>query len=132
MGLAGSEQLDAGGRDVDVLRGHHVAGDLAVAATGTEVDAAAEAADVAGHLRHLGTVVLVLLAVPTGELLGIGNLHRTDGLALRGVGVAQRVLAAADAQVTGRVDPHILLGHDIGRRQGDVTLAGGHAYTTTH
>ena len=37
----GREQLDAGGRDVDVLRGHHVAGNLAVAATGTGVDAAA-------------------------------------------------------------------------------------------
>ena len=85
-----------------------------------------------GHLRHLGTVVLVLLPVPAGELPGIGNLHRTDGLALRGVGIAQRVLATADAQVTGRVDPHILLGHDIGRRQGDVALTGGHAYTARH
>ena len=130
--LIGSEQFDAGGRDVDFLRGHRVAGNLAVAATGTEVDAAAQAADVAGHLRHLGAVILVLLAVPTGELLGIGDLHRTDGLALRGVGIAQRVLAAADAQVTGRVDAHILLGHDIGRGQADVALTGGHAYTAPH
>ena len=64
-----------------------------------------------GHLRDLGVVVLVLLPVPAGELLGIGNLHRTDGLALRGIGIAQCVLATADAQVTGRVDAHILLGH---------------------
>ena len=81
----------------------------------------------------------MLLAVPTGELLGIGNLHRTDGLALRGIGIAQCVLAAADAQVTGRVDAHILLGHDIGRGQhdigrgqADVALTGDHAHTGTH
>lgn len=70
----------------------------------------------------------MLLAVPAGELLGIRYLYRADRLAVRRIGVADRILPAADQQITGRTDADVLFGGDVGCGQADVALGGGHTH----
>ncbi|KAG0922632.1 hypothetical protein G6F32_014580 [Rhizopus arrhizus] len=74
----------------------------------------------------------MLLAMPAGELLGIGDLHSADRLAVRAVGIADRVLPATDRQVTRSADVDVFLGRDVGGGQADITLGGGHAHASTH
>lgn len=47
-------------------------GGLGVGAARRQADVAAQAAHAAGHLRHRGVVVAVLLGVIAGETLGVG------------------------------------------------------------
>jgi len=75
---------------------------------------------VAHHLRSLRTVIIMLLAVPAGKLLEVGNPARAARLALRGVGigvgvgVAHRIQPDADGQVGRGMDVHVSLGVNVG------------------
>lgn len=74
----------------------------------------------------------MLLAVPAGELLCIRYLYRADRLAVRRIGVADRILPAAHQQITGGTDADVLLGGDVGRGQADVAFGGGHAHAAAN